>query len=466
MNFAPTAVLTKSGIVPISAARNLNDKVNTAKVNYVNTTKGNSVTSAVREQRDNAVKSSACWVWRPTGKVIDHVDPRIIKIMMEDLLHLQAVLKEMCDGKNSVLFTESECLILSPVFKLPDESQVMLKVPRKNNMYSFDLKNVVPSKGIENQLNHKVKIIRYDNGTEFKNYEMNQFYGIKGIKREFSNARPPQLELFTILNTLDHLGKFDGKADEGFLVRYSINSKAFREVVLKWLFDIDTLTNTMNYQPVSAGNRTNANAGLETNSDAGQARKEKTPNQEYILLPLLHTSSYVSSSFEEDESSPNDDTRKKNKVKDPTNCPMKRSKAEIEPKKVTQALDEESWVEATQEELLQFKLLNVWTLVDLPYGKKAIGTKWVFRNKKDQKGIVMDVKSYFLYGTIEEEVYVSQPPGFVDLDFPDKVYKVEKALYGLHQAPRAWYETLSTYLIENGFRRRTIDKTIHQEDQE
>ncbi|GKF90564.1 putative ribonuclease H-like domain-containing protein, partial [Tanacetum coccineum] len=72
----------------------------------------------------------------------------------------------------------------------------------------------------------------------------------------------------------------------------------------------------------------------------------------------------------------------------------------------------------------------------------------------------MDVKSYFLYGTIEEEVYVSQPPGFVDLDFPDKVYKVEKALYGLHQAPRAWYETLSTYLIENGFRRRTIDKTL------
>ncbi|GKC83157.1 putative ribonuclease H-like domain-containing protein [Tanacetum coccineum] len=72
----------------------------------------------------------------------------------------------------------------------------------------------------------------------------------------------------------------------------------------------------------------------------------------------------------------------------------------------------------------------------------------------------MDVKSAFLYGTIEEEVYVCQPPGFKDLQFPDKVYKVEKALYGLHQAPRAWYETLSTYLIENGFRRGTIDKTL------
>ncbi|GJS73385.1 putative ribonuclease H-like domain-containing protein [Tanacetum coccineum] len=72
----------------------------------------------------------------------------------------------------------------------------------------------------------------------------------------------------------------------------------------------------------------------------------------------------------------------------------------------------------------------------------------------------MDVKSAFLYGTIEEEVYVCKPPGFEDLHFPDKVYKVEKALYCLHQAPRAWYETLSTYLIENGFRRGTIDKTL------
>ncbi|GJX49698.1 putative ribonuclease H-like domain-containing protein [Tanacetum coccineum] len=72
----------------------------------------------------------------------------------------------------------------------------------------------------------------------------------------------------------------------------------------------------------------------------------------------------------------------------------------------------------------------------------------------------MDVKSAFLYGKIEEEVYVCQPPGFEDPDFPDRVYKVEKALYGLHQAPRAWYETLSTYLLENRFQRGQIDKTL------
>ncbi|GKD31007.1 ribonuclease H-like domain-containing protein, partial [Tanacetum coccineum] len=93
-----------------------------------------------------------------------------------------------------------------------------------------------------------------------------------------------------------------------------------------------------------------------------------------------------------------------------------------EPKNISQALQDESWVEAMQEELLQFKLQKVWILVDLPFG------------------------------TIEE-VYVHQPPGFVDPAHPNKVYKVIKALYGLHQATRAWYETLSFFLMENGFRR-------------
>ncbi|GKC88512.1 putative ribonuclease H-like domain-containing protein, partial [Tanacetum coccineum] len=96
---------------------------------------------------------------------------------------------------------------------------------------------------------------------------------------------------------------------------------------------------------------------------------------------------------------------------------------------VIQALDDPSWIEAMQEEFLQFKLQKVQTLVDLPNGKRAIGTKWVFKNKKDEKGI-------------------------------DRSNQVEKALYGLHQAPRACYETLSTYLLENRFRRGIIDKTL------
>ncbi|GJV33089.1 putative ribonuclease H-like domain-containing protein [Tanacetum coccineum] len=116
--------------------------------------------------------------------------------------------------------------------------------------------------------------------------------------------------------------------------------------------------------------------------------------------------------------------------------------------------------------------------MDLPIGKRAIGTKWVFRNKKDERGIVIRNKvwlvaqghrqeegidyeeSAFLYGTIKKEVYVTQPPGFKDPDNPDKVYKVVKALYGLHQAPKAWYETLANYLLGNGFKRGKIDHTL------
>ncbi|GJV29202.1 ribonuclease H-like domain-containing protein [Tanacetum coccineum] len=125
-----------------------------------------------------------------------------------------------------------------------------------------------------------------------------------------------------------------------------------------------------------------------------------------------------------------------------------------EPKQISKALKDDSWVEAMQEELLQFRLQHVYILVDLPHGAKVIGIKWVYRNKRDERGVVvrnkakgivakghyrkrvyqMDVKSVFLYGTIDEEVYVSLPPGFVDLDHPKKVYKVVKALYGLHQA--------------------------------
>nr|GEW36241.1 hypothetical protein [Tanacetum cinerariifolium] len=114
------------------------------------------------------------------------------------------------------------------------------------------------------------------------------------------------------------------------------------------------------------------------------------------------------------------------------------------------------------------------TLVDLPYGKRAICTKWVFRNKKDERGIVIRNKArwisrvLFFMQRIKEEVYDCQPLGFEDPDFPDKVYKVEKALYGLHQAHRALYETLSTYLLDNGFQREKIDKTLfikrHKDD--
>ncbi|GKD85905.1 putative ribonuclease H-like domain-containing protein, partial [Tanacetum coccineum] len=111
----------------------------------------------------------------------------------------------------------------------------------------------------------------------------------------------------------------------------------------------------------------------------------------------------------------------------------------------------QGWVDAMQEEMQQFKFQNVWVLVDLPEVARieAIRLFLAFASYLGFMVYQMDVKSVFLYGSIDEEVYITQPKGFVDPQHPKKVYKVVKALYGLHQAPRAWYATLSTFLLNH-----------------
>ncbi|KAK8926656.1 hypothetical protein KSP39_PZI018977 [Platanthera zijinensis] len=183
--------------------------------------------------------------------------------------------------------------------------------------------------------------------------------------------------------------------------------------------------------------------------------------------------------------------------------------SQVEPKKFDEANKDASWILAMQDELHQFERCNVWTLVPRPKNQNVIDTKWIFRNKLDEHGVIiknkvrlvaqgyrqeegidfdqtfapvarleairlflayashkgftvyqMDVKSAFLNGNLKEEVYVAQPPGFVNPTFPNHVYFLNKALYFLKQAPRAWYETLSSFLLENKFSRGKIDKTL------
>nr|GEY81961.1 retrovirus-related Pol polyprotein from transposon TNT 1-94 [Tanacetum cinerariifolium] len=352
----------------------------------------------------------------------------------------------------------------------------------------------------------------------------------------------------TILNTLDPLGKFDGKADEGFLVGYSLSSKAFKvfnsrtRIVQEtlhinflenqpnvtgsgptWLFDIDSLTQSMNYQPVVVGNQPNSSAGIQEHFDVDKVRVNAAstpitavgPNStnttntfsavgpsNTIVSPTLRIdgkSSYVDpSQYLDDPDMPaleditySDDEEDVGAEADFSNLETNITVSHIPTTKVYK----------------DHPITQI--IVDLPKGKRAIGSKWVFRNKKDERGMVirnkarlvaqghtqeegkdyeqvfalvarieairlflayasfmgfmvykMDVKSDFLYGTIKEEVYVCQPLGFEDPDYPDKVYKVVKTIYGLHQAPRAWYETLVNYLLENGFQRGKIDQTL------
>ncbi|GJR50408.1 putative ribonuclease H-like domain-containing protein [Tanacetum coccineum] len=872
------------------------------------------------------------------GKITRKGTIRTSKLNFENVYYVEELqnfnlfsVSQICDKKNKVLFTDKECLVLTKEFQLPEDSQVVLRVPRRHNLYCFDLTEIQPERDItcllakassdestkwhrrmahvnfkninklakhglvnglpsklftndhncvacnkgkqhkasykaitavstiseplqllhmdlfgptsirsidhkyyslvvtddlsrfswvfflgtkdetyyilkdfitfiENQLNKKVKAIRCDNGTEFKNSKLIELCGSKGIKRDYSNARTPQqngvaerknrtlieaartmladsklptmfwteavstacyvlnrvlvtrphnktpyellsgkvpnishLKPFgchvTILNTSDHLGKFEGKADEGFIVGYAAHSKAYRVYNLsskkieetlnlryledkpnvqglgqEWYFDLDYLTDSLGYtrfksnQPagtqdphIHAGTQDDSDSEcdeqvivvpsfpsnrfsgpkvheasemVESNSDYAeelarlqrQEHEAKDTAEKYgfgfskdteehlrqadmvpagsidpaasisagsidpaasisagsaepfptviepvhadeTSLPPGHSlgssehstrfpspsdlANSISSSSEMEDiyhhpstgifSSSSYDadfggtvtnlapivavdpvptkrvntihpqsqilgdltspvqtrgTLKKSKFGESTfvsyvhdqqrnnhtdylHCLFACFLSQLEPSSVAQALNDSDWVEAMQEEMQQFINQKVWKLVPLPDGKIAIGTKWILKNKRDARGIVvrnkarlvaqghrqeegidydevfapvarieairlflafasymgfmvyqMDVKSAFLYGEIDEEVYVTQPKGFEDPHFPKHVYKVVKALYGLHQAPRAWYARLSTFLLKHNYRRGTIDKTL------
>nr|GEV24677.1 putative ribonuclease H-like domain-containing protein [Tanacetum cinerariifolium] len=220
----------------------------------------------------------------------------------------------------------------------------------------------------------------------------------------------------TILNTLDPLGSG-----------------------LTWLFDIDTLTKSMNYKPVVAGN--------QSNGSSGKAIVQTVPDKDYILLPLWTQDLLFSSSFKDSPSDgfiPSGEEEKKD-----AKYPGNEDNEDLTTKEPRVSQEKDSNVNNTN---------NINTASPTT---NAAGIKHNAVDKDIVYGLYqMDVKSAFLYGMIEEEVYVYQPPGFKDPKFPDRVYKVEKALYGLHQAPRAWYETLSTYLLDNGFHKGQIDNTL------
>ncbi|GKC18676.1 putative ribonuclease H-like domain-containing protein, partial [Tanacetum coccineum] len=696
--FVPLAVLTKSGKINTAGA-----SVITA-VRTVNTV-GSKPTVNHPRLISNAYKRGYSQVTGPFNKYSEYknnifnkkvntvrvkdttVGDRVVgnpqqKEYMENELLIVMVKVEFLE-KNNVLFTDTECLVLSSDFKLLDESQVLLRVPRKDNIYSVDLKSVVPTKGltclfakatidesnlwhmrlghinfknmnklvrkylvrglpskifkndhscvayqkgkqhkasckaklvnsiskplhmlhmdlfgptnvkslmkksyclvvtddfsrfscvfllatkdetsgilktfiteIENQLDHKVKVIRCDNGTEFKNSVMNQFCEIKGIKREFSVARTPQQNgvaerrnrtlieaartIFTPGSVVVTPGSVVVTTGSVVVTPGSVVVTTGSVVVTPGSVVVTTgsvvvtpgsVVVTTSSVVVTPGSIVVSTGSVVVTTGSVVVYFLNVPNVFSIddtrifgnayddedvgaaadlnnLETTMNVSPIPTTRFDKDH--PKDQI-----IGDLTSAIQIRRMTKISDEhamKEIQALEDPSWIEALQEELLQFQLQKVWTLVNLPNGKTAIGTKWVFRNKKDERGIVirnkarlvthsytqeegidydevfapvarieeirlflayasfmgfivyqMDVKSAFLYGTIEEEVYVCQPPGFEDPQFLDKVYKVEKALYGLHQAPRAWYETFSTYLIENRFKKGTIDKTL------
>ncbi|GJU41533.1 putative ribonuclease H-like domain-containing protein [Tanacetum coccineum] len=527
----------------ITAANNSNftKKVNTVKGTKVNTARPKAVLSAVNGNKRNAVKASQDWVWltksqsfRPSlqktmvhqlhmtgnrsyltdyeeidggfvafggnskgGKITGKGKIRTGKLDFKDVYFVKELkfnlfsVSQMCDKKNSVLFTDTECVVLSPDFKLTDESHVLLKVPRKDNMYSVDLKNV-----------------------------MNQFCEMKGIKREFSVARTPQQSRVaerknkTLIEAARNMladsklpTTFWAEAVNTALCKARMETEPGKDYILLPMWPTDPLFSQDSKSSPDAGFKPSGEEKKKDAEDPGNEDSEVPSTEDPRVYQekddnVSSTNNVNTASNTINIISPTVnaagievnvvDPKSSIELPDDPNMPElediilfrmimkitsnkkndKEFEGKEEPKKVIYALKDPSWIEAMQDELLQFKLQKVWTLVDLPNGKRAIRTKWVYRNKKDERGIViknkarfvaqgytqeegidydeMDVKSAFLYGKIEEEVYVCQPPRFEDPDFPDRVYKVEKALYGLHQAPRACSGILSKQKIVNG----------------
>ncbi|GJX99829.1 putative ribonuclease H-like domain-containing protein [Tanacetum coccineum] len=409
----------------ITAANNCNftKKVNTIKRTRVNTTRPKVVLSDVKEDKGIAVKASACW---------------IMKKLMDDLLPLEELkfnlfsASQMCDKKNNVLFTDTECVVLSPSFKLTNESHVLLKVPRKDNMHR------------KSNRPYKVKIIRCDNGTEFKNKEMNQFCEMKGVKREFSVARTPQ-QKWSISS------KEDDKDDQDLRNEFeSLNGEN----------DVNSTNNINNVSSIVNTACIKDNA-VDENIVYGCADDPNIPNLEEIVY-----------SDDDEDNDAEIDMNNLNTFMPVSPIPIQKFQGssieqslEILHSALQPELDERGIVIRNKARLVaqgytQEEGINYDDVFDPVARIEAIGLFLAYALFKDFIVYQIDVKSAFLYSKIEEEVYVCQPLGFKDLEFPDRVYKVEKALYGIHQAPRAWYETLSTYLLDNGFQRGQIDKTV------
>nr|GEV22684.1 putative ribonuclease H-like domain-containing protein [Tanacetum cinerariifolium] len=273
---------------------------------------------------------------------------------------------QMCDKKNSVLFTDTECIVLSFEFKLPDENHVLLRVPRENNMYNVDLKNIVLS---------------------------------GNLTCLFANA------------TLDE----------------------------------SNLCSTNPYN-------TDGDAAFEENESEFEERKPESESLKISLITTLISAAGPSNAAV----SP---THGKSLHMDSSQLPDDPYMPELED--ITYSDDEEDvGVKADFTNLETTITEEGIDYVEVFAPVSRIEAIRLFLAYASFTVYQMDVKSAFLYGTIKEEVYVCQPLGFEDPDYPDKVYKVVKALYGLHQALRTWYETLANYLLENSFQRGKIDQTL------
>ncbi|GJX80476.1 putative ribonuclease H-like domain-containing protein [Tanacetum coccineum] len=485
-------------------------------------------------------------------------------------------------------------------FMLPDESMVVLRVPRKHNLYTINLNNLSPRGNLaclmaKASVDESVKWHTRMGHVNYKN--MNRL--VKGIKRDYSNAKTPQqnrvaekknrtlIEAARTINRAYRVYNVPNKrVEETMNLRYLEEKPNVQGLGHEWYFDLDYLTDTLGYKRdkanQSAGTQeasTNPAGTQDDDSDsecdeqviiAAKVRKQRATSDaknveelqkrastkivptSSILVPSSDTkispgnvlvptggvpvpTSSPTDSFFDDEpttrfpsqsdlgnNEPSPGIFSSSSYDDEFGADLNNLASTVEVSPVaTKRINNKLYpqfslllgiiLQLCKREARKkcnsssFKMYG-FLLICLK-GKYAIGTKWILKNKRDARGIVvrnkarlvaqghrqeegidydevfapvarieairlflafasymgfmvyqMDVKSAFLYGRIDEEVYVTQPKGFVDPQHPKKVYKVVKALYGLHQAPRAWYATLSTFLLKHGYKRGTLTR--------
>nr|GEV12515.1 hypothetical protein [Tanacetum cinerariifolium] len=306
-----------------------------------------------------------------------------------------------------------------------------------------------------------VIIIRIDNGTKFKNQVLKEYFDSVGISHQVALCYPK--------NDHEDIGKLGEKGDIGFFIGYSADSCAYRVYNQRTKKIMETMNVSFDEIPAMAFEQRSLKPRLQSMT-SGQIR---------LGLDLTYTPSTITTQ-QPTKGEPSRPVLTRNQLRSDGDMYMYTlTVSTMEPKNVKEAMTDPAWIESMQEELLQFKRLDVWVLVPAPDNITPLSLKWLFKNKHDEEKRMeairiflaydahksftvfqMDVKTAFLHGTLKEDVYVCQPKGFIDVDHPSHVFKLKKALYGLKQAPRAWYDELLMLLLQNHFFKGTTDPTL------
>ncbi|GJU33626.1 putative ribonuclease H-like domain-containing protein [Tanacetum coccineum] len=408
-----------------SAAKtnNLNEKVKTTRVNNVTTAGPKAVVSAAVGNGENAVKSSACWIWRPTGNVIDHTSKDSGSYMLkisgtmfgnpQYTLQDQGIFDSGCSrhmtGNKSFLTDYQEvdggfvAFAGSPKGVHGAQMMQLLMMLVKRQMKNHQIKNGQEKDGGASNKEDDQNV--QDFRVALDNLLVQQKEGYANSTNRDSTVSPSVSTVgqsFTNADDLPTDPLMPDLEDTADLLNTSIFSGAYDDEDVGAEADLNNLETTMNVSPIPT------------------TRIHKDHPKDQIIGDINSATQ----------------TRRMTKISE-----------ELAMLETRQGYTQEEGIDYDE--------------VFAPVARiEAIRLFFAYASFMGFIVYQMDVKSAFLYGTIEEEVYVCQPPSFEDPQFPDKVYKVEKALYGLHQAPRAWYETLSTYLLENRYRRGNIDKIL------